>query len=176
MLDGTIMRSFTEPPDDIISMLNDKSLREMVKPSGIMDSMFNPSLSKAAPPGRLLSVLFSSMGSLQTPAAIAALWMEFVAELRLRWEARQSLTNLGPVPGLDAIGKLAERKSSPEEDKTNFGDLATSAAFVNCSEPDPDISQCLINQQLQVYNIGVETMIAKVIIDHERQERERGKH
>ena len=175
VLDGTIMRSFTEPTEDIISMLNDESLREMVKPSGIMDSMFNSSLSKAAPPGRLLSVLFSSMGSLQTPAAIAALWMEFVAELRLRWEARQSLPNLGPVPGLDAIGKLAERKSSPEEDKTNFGDLATGAAFVNCSEPDPDMSQCLINQQLQVYNIGVETMIAKVIIDHERQERERGK-
>ena len=115
------------------------------------------------------------MGSLQTPAAIAALWMEFVAELRLRWEARQSLPNLSLVPGLDAIGKLVEQKTSPSNDKTGFGDLAKGAAFVNCSEPDPDMSQCLINQQLQVYNIGVETMIAKVLIEHEREIRERGK-
>ena len=173
VLDGTIMRSYTEPTEEISSMLTDKAIIDLVKPGGIMDSMFHSNMSKAAPPGRLLSVLFSCMGSLQTPAAIAALWMEFVAELRLRWEGRQSLPNLGTVPGLDVIGKLNDGNSDQEKDKDSFGDLATGSAFVNCSEPDPDMSHCLINQKLQVYNIGVETMIAKEAIDHERQSRER---
>ena len=55
----------------------------------------------SAPPGRLLSVLFASIASLRTPSAMAAAWLALVDELRSRWDERESLPNLGIVPGIE---------------------------------------------------------------------------
>ena len=41
------------------------------------------------------------MLGLQIPLAMTALWMAFVSDLRMRWEKRESFSNLGHVPGLD---------------------------------------------------------------------------
>jgi Rab3 GTPase-activating protein catalytic subunit len=103
-------------------------------------------LAKSAPPGRLLSMLFVSMSRLHAPSSMALVWMKFVRELRSHWDVRESLPNMGSVPGLDP---------SPEElnvkhDLSTIGLKADHAAFVNSSEPDPDDSHCLIGQKLQV--------------------------
>ena len=130
-------------------------------------------LEKASRPGRLLSILFTSMSALQTPSAMAALWMEFVSELRMMWEKRESIPNLGPIPGLDGedIDDDGEDKIIPTINvlkrkkrrniSNGIGSKAKNAALIYSSERDPDLDDCIISQKLQVFNIGVESMIAE---------------
>lgn len=140
------------------------------------DEPFHSNLPKASRPGRLLSILFTSMSGLQTPSAMAALWMAFTSDLRMKWERRERLPNLGPIPGLDEDDYAGK---SSRKIKTGFkvrnvsngiGSKAKNAAFINSTERDPDLNECIINQKLQVFNIGVETMISAEI---KRLERER---
>ena len=130
-------------------------------------------LEKASRPGRLLSILFTSMSALQTPSAMAALWIEFVSELRMMWEKRENIPNLGPVPGLDGEdinddGEEVEmvslnllKRKNRRNVSNGIGSKANNAAFINSSERDPDLDDCIISQKLQVFNIGVESMIAE---------------
>lgn len=134
------------------------------------EQVFQPFLDKACRPGRLLSLLFVSMSSLQTPSMMAALWMEFVSELRILWEKRESIPNLGTIPGLDGeelyddteSNIITAFKTSMQNKEKNLtggvGSKARDAAFIFSTENDPDLNDCIINQKLQVFNIGVELM------------------
>jgi Rab3 GTPase-activating protein catalytic subunit len=121
------------------------------------------SQSKGSPPGRLLSILFAHMARLRTPPSMMSLWLAFVEELRFRWDRNESLPNLGLVPGLDEEILDAQHGHAFHlngRDCRVLGHRAHLAAFVNSSEPDPDRSQCIINQKLQVFNICIETKMS----------------
>ncbi len=126
------------------------------------ESAYQSFAQKASPHGRLLSVLFTSLASLQTPSSISALWMSFVSALRLRWEQRERLNNLHHVPGIDdMIPSGTFRPRAKKNHSTHgLGRIAKNAAFINSTESDPNLSECLISQKLQVFNIGVEAVIA----------------
>jgi len=128
---------------------------------------FEPFLKKSCRPGRLLSLLFCSMSSLQTPSMMAALWMEFVSELRVLWEKRESIPNLGIIPGLDGEDVCNDTESNANaalltsmqnKPRNGVGSKAKDAAFIFSTENEPDLNDCIINQKLQVFNIGVELM------------------
>ncbi|KAL7487685.1 hypothetical protein ACHAW6_013266 [Cyclotella cf. meneghiniana] len=118
--------------------------------------------SKAAPPGRLLSILFAHMARLRTPSSMMSLWVSFVEELRSRWDKNESLPNLGYIPGLDEIcdAQPSITRGFRRSDHRVLGHRAHLAAFVNSSEPDPDRDQCIINQKLQVFNICIESKLS----------------
>jgi len=120
---------------------------------------------KAAPPGRLLSILFAHMAKLRTPPSMMRLWLSFVADLRTRWDRNESLPNLGIVPGLDSDKRQdpAHLRLQPSN-KRVLGHRADFAAFVNSSEPDPSREHCLINQKLQVFNICLECKLSSEIL------------
>jgi Rab3 GTPase-activating protein catalytic subunit len=128
--------------------------------------VFSP-FRKSAPYGRLLSVLFSHMAKLRALSSMALVWVAFVQELRRRWEARESLPNMQYVPGLDPhpLVLYEQRSFSTIGLKANF------AAFLHCSEADPDDYHCLIGQKLQVFNLGVEGLVAGELAEHEAMER-----
>ena len=128
--------------------------------------LFSP-FPKSAPWGRLLSVLFAHMARLRSLSSMALVWGVFVEELRRRWETRESLPNMQYVSGLDPhpLDLYEERCFSTIGLKADF------AAFLNCSEPDPDDYHCLIGQKLQVFNLGVECIVAQEIMEHEAMER-----
>lgn len=133
VLEGNTVSGFPSPPEESFISNNDNR------------GPFEP-LPKSAPPGRLLSMLFVSMSRFHAPSSMALVWMKFVSELRSHWDLRESLPNMGYVPGLDP---------SPEEMNVKhclsaIGLKAVHAAFVNSSEPDPDDGHCLIGQKLQV--------------------------
>jgi len=115
---------------------------------------------KAAPPGRLLSILFAHMAKLRTPPSMMRLWLSFVEDLRTRWDRNESLPNLGFIPGLDIDDRDKGQDHSHwrinQSDIHVLGHRADLAAFVNSSEPDPLREHCLINQKLQVFNICME--------------------
>jgi len=128
----------------------------------------------SAPPGRLLSVFFASIASLRTPSAMAGAWLDLVDEMRSRWDERESLPNLGVVPGIESATKEYEKRMKMAEDSRSsrlskfisppigrqLGSRALCAAFVHSSEPEPDLHNCLIAQKLQIFNICVECAIA----------------
>ena len=125
---------------------------------------------KGSPPGRLLSVLFAHMGRLRTPPSMMRLWLSFVEQLRTRWDHNESLPNLGFVPGLDNDGDAQHDRPHwglQRADARVLGHKADHAAFVNSSEPDPDRSQCIINQKLDVFNICIECKMSTEAL-HER--------
>lgn len=128
--------------------------------------VFSP-FRKSAPYGRLLSVLFGHMAKLRALSSMALVWCVFVQELRRRWEARESLPNMQYVPGLDPhpLVLYEQRCFSTIGLKANF------AAFLHCSEADPDDYHCLIGQKLQVFNLGVEGLVAGELAEHEAMER-----
>ena len=150
--------------------------------SDIVDDSNNPSHDCAldlsafgsAPPGRLLSVFFASIASLRTPSAMAAAWLALVDEMRSRWDERESLPNLGVVPGIEyATNEYMARKRAAEDSASSrlskfisppigrqLGGRALCAAFVHSSEQEPDLHHCLIAQKLQIFNICVECAIA----------------
>ena len=156
---------YPSPPEEVFDDSRDYE-QEMEMP-------FQAYLDKASRPGRLLSILFTSMSALQTPSAMAALWIEFVSELRMRWERRDSIPNLGPIPGLDgediddngeveSISIMNVTKPKKRRNVSNgIGSKAKNVAFLYSSERDPDLDDCIISQKLQVFNIGVESMIAE---------------
>jgi len=173
VMDGISMRRFPNQPEDHSTKENhlfdhdeDKTKRD--KNSNDGQPTYNPL--KASPPGRLLSILFTCMSNLHTPAAMSGLWLEFVDELRTRWERQETLQNLGTVHGLEQIHILTGNSSSTQDSISSLrqknkqihslGVGAKNTAFLNSSEPEPNLDDCLINQKLQVFNIGVESMVA----------------
>eukprot|EP00594_Rhizosolenia_setigera_P005743 CAMPEP_0178940516 /NCGR_PEP_ID=MMETSP0789-20121207/856_1 /TAXON_ID=3005 /ORGANISM="Rhizosolenia setigera, Strain CCMP 1694" /LENGTH=1052 /DNA_ID=CAMNT_0020619571 /DNA_START=494 /DNA_END=3652 /DNA_ORIENTATION=+ len=134
-----------------------------------------PDISLPSAPGRLMSVLCLHMAKMQTPAKMAALWQLFVDELRQKWDMREAIPNLLKIPGFDKIGDETQHQEQLNGvAEASTGKKADLAAFVHCSEPDPDQSYCLIAQKLQVFNIGVECTIAaeKVMLQQQQQEEE----
>ena len=133
VFDGSFVLGFPSPPEESFVSTDDTL------------GPFAP-FPKSAPPGRLLSLLFLNMSRLHAPSSMALVWKKFVNELRVRWDTREALPNMNYVPGLDP---------SPEELNvmqcvTTLGLKANLSAFVNSSEPDPDETNCLIGQKLQV--------------------------
>jgi hypothetical protein len=118
---------------------------------------------KTAPWGRLVSVLFAHMARLRALSSVALVWRVFCQELRRRWDAKESLPNMQYIAGLDPhpLELYKERSFSSIGHKANF------AAFLNCTEPDPDDFNCLIGQKLQVFNIGVECIVAGELLENE---------
>jgi len=121
---------------------------------------------KSAPWGRLLSVLFAHMARLRSLPSMALVWRVFCQELRRRWDERESLPNMQYVAGLDPHPSdlRKQRRSATVEPKAAF------SAFLNCSEPDPDDYNCLIGQKLQVFNIGIECIVADELLENEAME------
>jgi hypothetical protein len=118
---------------------------------------------KTAPWGRLVSVLFAHMARLRALSSVALVWRVFCQELRRRWNANESLPNMQYVAGLDPhpLELYKERSFSSIGHKANF------SAFLNCIEPDPDDFNCLIGQKLQVFNLGVECIVAGELLENE---------
>ena len=121
---------------------------------------------KSAPWGRLLSVLFAHMARLRSIPSMALVWRVFCQELRRRWDERESLPNMQYVAGLDPHPEdlKIQRCFSTIEPKASF------SAFLNCSEPDPDDYNCVIGQKLQVFNLGIECIVAEELIENEAME------
>mmetsp|Transcript_16829 Transcript_16829/g.38871 ORF Transcript_16829/g.38871 Transcript_16829/m.38871 type:complete len:1574 (+) Transcript_16829:146-4867(+) len=121
---------------------------------------------KSAPWGRLLSVLFAHMARLRSLPSMALVWRVFCQELRRRWHERESLPNMQYVAGLDPHPSdlKIQRCFSTIEPKASY------SAFLNCSEPDPDDYNCLIGQKLQVFNLGIECIVADELIENEAME------
>jgi Rab3 GTPase-activating protein catalytic subunit len=118
---------------------------------------------KSAPWGRLVSVLFAHMARLRALPSVALVWRVFCQELRRRWNAKESLPNMQYVAGLDPHPlELYEKRSF-----SSIGHKANFAAFLNCTEPDPDDFNCLIGQKLQVFNLGVECIVACELLENE---------
>jgi len=71
------------------------------------------------------------------------------------------------VAGLDPnpLDLKKQRCFSTIEPKASF------SAFLNCSEPDPDDYHCLIGQKLQVFNLGIECIVADELLEHETMEK-----
>lgn len=130
-----------------------------------IDGILSP-FRKSAPWGRLLGVLFTKMAKLRELSSMALVWGVFIDELRRRWEMRESLPNMQYVPGLDPhpLHLYSHRGVS------SIGRKADYAAFLNCSEPDPDDYNCLIGQKLQVFNLGVECVVASEMMESEALE------
>ena len=137
----------------------------LFEPDGVRESPFD-CLPKSAPPGRLLSLLFFQMSKLRSPSAMAQVWLTFVADVRERWDNRETLPNMMYIPGLDRTPDETSRMRS----SSTISLKADNSAFLNSSEPDPDQSYCLIGQKLQIFNIGVELAIAHEIREAERFE------
>ncbi|CAJ1961959.1 unnamed protein product [Cylindrotheca closterium] len=150
VMNGRLTAAFPDSPDSFVET----------------DDMYTP-FKKSAPFGRLVSVLFAEMAKLRALSSMALVWGVFVDELRRRWEMRESLPNMQYVPGLDPHpSKMCEdRKFSSIALKADL------AAFLNCSEPDPDDYNCLIGQKLQVFNLGVECIVASELIENEAMEK-----
>ena len=150
VMSGELTSSFPTSPED----------------SFIDKDLFAP-FKKSAPPGRLVSILFAHMAKLRALSSIALVWGIFVQEIRRRWESRESLPNMQYIAGLDPhpLELYGKRCFSTIGIKANF------AAYLNCSEPEPDDYHCLIGQKLQVFNIGVECIVAGEILEHETMER-----
>jgi Rab3 GTPase-activating protein catalytic subunit len=108
------------------------------------DTFSTPSIPNSAPPGRLVSVLCTHMTGLRSLCSMAVVWCTFCQELREQWEQRRSLLNLH-------IG-IAPTTSAPE----TMGAKSTNAGQLNSMEPNPDLSDVLIQQKLQVLNVCVE--------------------
>lgn len=135
VLDGSASLGFPSPPSSM---------------SGSECASYDDPLSRpllaAAPPGRLLSLLFVQMARVRSPSSIALVWTVFVEELRRRWENRESLPNMKHVLGLDPPAETlhVKRCISTSRDKK-----ASLSALLE-TEPDPDDFHCLIGQKLQV--------------------------
>jgi hypothetical protein len=128
--------------------------------------LFSP-FRKSAPWGRLVSILFAHMAKLRSVSSMALVWGIFVQELRRRWEARESIPNMRYISGLDPHPLVLYEKRC----FSTIGLQANFASFLHCSEPDPDDFHCLIGQKLQIFNLGVELIVAGEIAEHEAMER-----
>jgi Rab3 GTPase-activating protein catalytic subunit len=115
---------------------------------------------RAAPPGRLVSLLFLHLARVRSPSAQAVLWLAFCRELRRRWEERESLPNM-----------VAADYTSPRS--STVGARATLAGQVDSAEPDPDDYHCLIGQKLQVFNLCLESVVASERRGREQFEKRR---
>ena len=169
---GSILDGGTPFPSPPVGIFRSDIFDDGSDPSN--DCALDLSAFGSAPPGRLLSVFFASIASLRTPSAMAAAWLALVDELRSRWDERESLPNLGVVPGIENATnefvtrrKVAEQSGSSRLSKfisppigRQLGSRALCAAFVHSSEPEPDLHNCLIAQKLQIFNICVECAIA----------------
>lgn len=97
----------------------------------------------SAPAGRLFSVIAMRMSKMKTPIAMSGLWLAFTELMRIKYDIYENLPNLGRVDAID--GKLVKHGSKGSvQHEPDF------SAFINCSEPNPDLSSCIINQKLQV--------------------------
>lgn len=162
VLGGTGSLGFPPPPEKVFSPPNDKDDTA----AAAYKDVFSPLL-KSAPPGRLLSMLFLCMSRLRAPSSMALVWITFVRELRSRWDVRESLPNMNYVPGLDPPPDALKAKHCI----STIGLKANYSFFVYSSEPDPDDTYCLIGQKLQVFNVGVECIVAQDMYEAERMKK-----
>jgi hypothetical protein len=161
VLDGTPAHGFPSPPDSIIQTIMEKNInnynihnqndQEDDNTQPRTDVGFRP-FAKAAPPGRLLSLLFTHMASVRSPSSIALVWLVFVQELRRRLHCRESLPNMNFVPGLDPPPHTCSNHTNSHF--ANVGAKANLSGQIYSSEPDPDSCHCLIGQKLQVRVCG----------------------
>lgn len=147
VMDGTLTLNFPDPPEQVFSDPDASA------PTGL----FAP-LAKSAPAGRLLSILFVHMSRLRSPASIALVWTYFVHDLQKRYYSRTSLPNMTYIPGIDRSPSMINPKSCFSTSGLRV--KAENSAYVHCSEPQPDDMHCLIGQKLQVFNIGIESLVA----------------
>jgi Rab3 GTPase-activating protein catalytic subunit len=76
------------------------------------------------------------------------------------------------VPGLDVPPHLAFGSGRGDNSRAvGNGAMAHLSAHVHSSEPDPDDFHCLIGQKLQVFNLGLESVVAAEIRHVEQLEK-----
>jgi hypothetical protein len=110
-------------------------------------------LSNAAPPGRLLSLLFTHMARVRSPSSQAWVWISFIQELRERWDRQKYVPNMQFIARIDPVFESPKTKQS-------FSTQNVDSIPLNYSQQDPDDSYCLIGQKLQVVNVCIEAMTA----------------
>ena len=147
VMDGRLTLKFPDPPEQVL-----------VDSDGCAPTDLFAPLTKSAPAGRLLSILFVHMSRLRSPASIALVWTYLVHDLQKRFYSRTSLPNMAYIPGIDR----SPNSLSPKNCFSTSGlrVKAENSAFVHCSEPQPDDMSCLIGQKLQVFNIVIESLVA----------------
>lgn len=140
VFEGTASFGFPSPPEDMFSPEN-KRKGCYNKSHPLLEPLF-----QSAPVGRLVSDLCARMAQLRTPCSMALVWSTFCNELRQRSDIREPVPHMNFVPGLDpSPDATADRRKL-----STIGVKADLAAFLNCSEADPDDQHCLIGQKLQV--------------------------
>lgn len=145
VLDASLIHGFPQEPEHAWQDVNNES-------NASTDSEEDQTnLTKAAPAGRLLSLLFVHMASVRSPSSMALVWLTFVAEVRRRWNELESLPNMKSVSGIDLSPTSKIQQASKRS-----GVKAYQSANLCSSEPDPDDCYCLIGQKLQVFNVCVE--------------------
>jgi len=129
-------------------------------------------LYKTCCPGSLLSAIGTCVGSLQKPSMMSTLWLEIVEELRLRWTKRETITSI--IPSHYSMNNFYNPRPDYSITKRHsFDQGRDGSAFLYSSEAEPDCNDCLLAQKLQVFNIGVEIMIARDEEEHRLKKIER---
>ena len=154
VLDASPALGFPSPPDRVVAYLVEHDLH--LDAADVGTGEWKP-LDKAAPPGRLLSLLFVHMARVRSPSSMVMVWVVFCQELRRRWDARESLPNMNYVPALDPPPHGTTRRCF------SSGGRGSLAAQIHSSEPDPDDNHCLIGQKLQVFNLGLESVVTEEV-------------
>lgn len=147
LMNGALTLDFPDPPEQVFSDPDNAAPKDLFAP-----------LPKSAPAGRLLSILFVHMSRLRSPASMALVWTYFVHDLQKRFYSRTSLPNMCYIGGIDSSPNMINTKQCFSTSGLRV--KAENSAFVHCSEPQPDDMYCLIGQKLQVFNIGIESLVA----------------
>ena len=150
LMNGALTLDFPDPPEQVFSDPDNAAPKDLFAP-----------LPKSAPAGRLLSILFVHMSRLRSPASMALVWTYFVHDLQKRFYSRTSLPNMSYIAGIDPSPNMINTKQCFSTSGLRV--KAENSAFVHCSEPQPDDMHCLIGQKLQVFNIGIESLVATEI-------------
>ena len=163
----TAMDLESPPEDNLNALLH----------SADSDLLLQP-LEKAAPYGRLLSILSAFVSRVRSPSSMVQVFTTFVQELRRRWDFRESLPNMDYIPGVDPSNTISDSNNQgvTQQQRNVIGNVvgsvkATNAAYLNsCGEPEPDEFHCLLGQKLQVFNLCLENVISEELREVEKLE------
>ena len=164
---STSAKNISDPTTSIMSLLKEEE--------GFRSPLFEP-LAKAAPYGRLFSILCAYISRVRSPSSMTRVFCTFVRELRRKWDFRESLPNMmDHLPGFDSIKSQSEITSSNNE-HPNEDPFSVPPSFTvylgNQGDDSACLSNeyhCLIGQKLQVFHMCLETVIAEELSQHQQQ-------
>jgi len=123
----TAVKVNSPPEDNLDELLREANNNALLQP-----------LAKAAPFGRLLSVLGGYISRVRSPSSMVQVFSTFVQELRRRWDFRESLPNMNYLPGVDPTmsSTYGDKAMSLQQRRNAVGGVvgtvkATNAAYLH---------------------------------------------